>query len=523
MNKNVYILLGMLTLGLGLVLAGANIVLGDLNQDEGWYLYAAGMVRRGFIPYRDFAFTQTPVLPLVYALADPLVKSYGLLGGRLFTAACGFLAALSASWYAWRIAPALRKETLLLCLMLGLGNVYQSYFTAIVKTYALCALFISLGFVALTFVNLKKGLCAAALAGALLGLATGTRLTAVVTLPITFGWLIWHRHGFKPFAWFAFAVGAGLAGIAVFLPLFIMAPGPFWFCNVTYHSVRNVGGLLKLLVYKAGFLSRLAQAYLVPLALLAFVLAAWWITLSRKPLANRWLTVSWLSVLAVSLAHGLAAFPYEDYQVIIYPLFAAALATALTGLVKAAAPGNTDTAVCGLLVAVFLCVTLASFSSPINQDWMIIGRDRIWWRMKSKPALVKLREAAALLRKRAGEQPVVLTQDTYLAVEAGLRVPRGMEMGPFCYYPNMPREKADALHVMNREKMLDLLWHTDIAVAACSEYAFCIASPEIVELPQAEQELLRDALKQRYRVFAETPYFGQGHTRLQYFILDESH
>ena len=47
------------------ILAAANLYLGDLNQDEGWYLYAAGLTAQGQLPYVDFAYTQAPVLPLV--------------------------------------------------------------------------------------------------------------------------------------------------------------------------------------------------------------------------------------------------------------------------------------------------------------------------------------------------------------------------------------------------------------------------------------------------------------------------
>ncbi|MDD2455658.1 MAG: hypothetical protein PHE10_04930, partial [Kiritimatiellae bacterium] len=41
---------------------------GNLNQDEGWYLYAARMVSEGKRPNRDSFFTQGPVMPLRYGL-----------------------------------------------------------------------------------------------------------------------------------------------------------------------------------------------------------------------------------------------------------------------------------------------------------------------------------------------------------------------------------------------------------------------------------------------------------------------
>ena len=61
---------------------------GRVNQDEGWYLYAARMVYQGAFPYRDFAFFQAPLLPYVYGLFQNLFGD-GLLVGRLTSLALG--------------------------------------------------------------------------------------------------------------------------------------------------------------------------------------------------------------------------------------------------------------------------------------------------------------------------------------------------------------------------------------------------------------------------------------------------
>ena len=47
------------------VLGAASVWMGGLNQDEGWYLYAANLVAEGRMPYRDFFYTQGPMLPIV--------------------------------------------------------------------------------------------------------------------------------------------------------------------------------------------------------------------------------------------------------------------------------------------------------------------------------------------------------------------------------------------------------------------------------------------------------------------------
>ena len=82
------------------------------------------------------------------------------------------------------------------------------------------------------------------------------------------------------------------------------------------------------LVYKCGFISRLVQAYYLPVTLALLVLLARWL----KPVAAgpgpRLSAAIWVAVALVSLVHFSAPFPYDDYEVPLYPLFCAALAVA---------------------------------------------------------------------------------------------------------------------------------------------------------------------------------------------------
>ena len=86
-------------------LTALNAWFGELNQDEGWYLNAAKLLTEGRVPYRDFAFTQAPMLPLVYSWMFNWVGHYGLLGGRVVTALLGALGTLLAVWLAMRTGP----------------------------------------------------------------------------------------------------------------------------------------------------------------------------------------------------------------------------------------------------------------------------------------------------------------------------------------------------------------------------------------------------------------------------------
>lgn len=516
------------------VLGALNLWWGDLNQDEGWYLYAARQVHEGRVPYRDFCFTQAPVLPFVYSAAQSWVDRWGVAGGRLFTAVLGLAGALAASWLAARGAPKGWGAFAALTAFLLLGvNVYQSHYTTVVKTYSLCALLLTGGMLALSFAGSRGGVGASLAAGLLIALAAGTRLSAGVALPVGFVYLLFRRRRLGDSRWLSFAIGGALGLALVSVPFFLMAPENYAFCVFGYHSARHPGSVASLAVYKAGFVSRFVQAYLVPSFLAIGLVSLRWAGWRREPLAEATVTsrarfnaLLWAVGVAVTLVHLSAPFPYEDYQVIVVPVLAAALAVTAAAAISDFRLQMADLKpeICNRLPALFLLALLvscaaSSFSSPVNQAWFVKGRDRIWWQLKDESPIRKLREVALWLSEQGCDEGVLLTQDTYLAVESGLSVPEGMEMGPFCYYPEWPRERAERLRVLNRERMAEVLGTTRACVAAMSGYGLAIRAPAIEPLPEEEQEMLWSVLGSRYEEAFEVPDFGQALTTLRVLIL----
>ncbi|WP_372846448.1 hypothetical protein [Pontiella sp.] len=498
-------IVGIAAVAVALLLAALNLRYGNLNQDEGWYLYAAKMVRDGKAPYADFAFTQGPVLPYVYAALYGVVERLGVAGGRLLTTGFGLLAALFAAATAWRAADRHRAAAGIAAFLLVGCNVYQSYFTTVVKTYALCSFFLMAGLFSLGF----RHAAAAVAGGVLLALAAGTRLSAGIVLPIAGIWLIFRRE--RRLDWLWFGLGGGAVLLAVYLPSFVSAFEQTRFGLLQYHAGRDPGGLAQLLVFKAGFVSRFVQAYFLftALALSVFCFSA------RESFRNPFAVLLWLCGAGISLVHLSAAFPYDDYQTIAYPILAAAgVASLLPRLPERwLSPG----------LALLLLVSVAgAFSSPVNMDWFVRGRDRIWWRFKEQSDLQHLRAAADIVRQSTAGNGELLTQDTYLAVEAGVSVPSGMELGPFCYYPAMPREQAEKLHLLNREMLVELLRQSAAPMAAFSGYGLAIESPAIAPVAEADAVLFNHAVQARYEKIAAMPHFGQGHTTLDLYQLKDS-
>jgi hypothetical protein len=495
-----------------LFLSLANLEMGELNQDEGWYLYAATQVADGRLPYRDFAFTQGPMLPLVYALASPLIAWGGVGAGRLLTAVLGLLAAVLAARLASRLATPAR-EAGFLCFVICAVNVYQSYFTTVVKTYSLCAVFLVGGFVLLEAASRRRSAALALLSAAAMALAAGTRISSGAALLFGGLFMLRGRRSLGDAPWIAFGVGGLLTLAAMFLPFYFTARDGFVFGMIEYHALRTGGGL----VYKAGFISRLVQAYFVAFALLVALAGLRWLKPRREDgpaAANAGFTRAvWMTLALITTVHFLAPFPYDDYQVPLYPLLAAVLAA---GLIRAAA--WTPRSMAWLLLSMLLISTAAAFSSPLNQAWMIRGRDRIWWKTRDATAMQQLRNAAALIRPFAKPGDLLLTQDTYLAVACGLRVPPGLEMGPFSYYRDWDRARAQTLHVVNRAMLDELLAQSDAPVAALSGYSLVIKAPEVDELPAEEQRALRSRVDERFSLLQSIPHFGQGATTLDILV-----
>jgi hypothetical protein len=222
------------------------------------------------------------------------------------------------------------------------------------------------------------------------------------------------------------------------------------------------------------------------------------------------------------VVHLAAPFPYDDYQTVAYPLFCAAIAGSLAAWMARHAAGDPASRGRwpGWTASLLLLASIgAAFSSPVNQDWVLRGRDVIWWPMKEQSSLRLLQAVGAEVREAAGGEGELLTQDTYLAVEAGLRVPAGLEMGPFSYHPDLTTARAEALHVLNRERLLELLRTCTAPVAACSDYGLAIASPAITRIPDDERAALESALLERYEPWKEVPDFGQGMTVLRLYRL----
>lgn len=505
-----------------LALALVNVWFGPLNQDEGWYLLAAQNVSRGMMPYRDFLYTQGPALPYVYGFVAGAWSDAGVLGGRLVTALFGFLAtvffALVAGELARRRDPdAFGPAFFLAFVLLGLSPDW-AYFTAIPKTYALGSLFLALGFGLSLGAPGNPNRRDSAIAGACFALAAATRATlCLAAVPVWIALIVLARRDrARRLDWLWFAVGCAAALALVYTPFLALCPDNFLFSQ-TYHAARASAPLGTWLVLRAGFLCFLAQGYPALLAAAA-ILAAAGLARTREVGGaagpadpSRVLHLAVVAAFALlTLAHFLVPFPYADYNTPTMPLAAVALAVPLGRLIARA---NLRPWRVGLAA---LAASLAFVAaSPWPMKWVDGEQHLFWFHSSLDSSLARLRRAGRVVREQNPAGKPIFTQDAYLAVEAGVPVVPGFEMGPFSIFPDLSDDEARAHRVHNVATAEAAIREADYDVAALSGYTFLLGCPSTAPLPFSDRERLREAVRAPFGAPVHSEHrFGQQNTEL---------
>ena len=290
-----------------------------VDGDEGVYAYASRLAWHGQLPYRDFFYEQTPLLPYVYG---------------------AWIGMTGESWYALRVLSALLacavgaflyvhaarrfgRRTALVGLLLYVSSALVFGFFVVVKTFALATLLL-LGAFVLVDGGVRSARTAFA-AGLLTALAVDVRLVFLAAVPPL---AVAARPRIAPFA------GGFVAGLVPSIVLFALAPRQFVFDNLGYHLAKGSGGLGDDLAQKARTIGNLVglgrtdhlAGLQVALLLVAAVAAA--VLLRRLPLAL------WIALL---LALGcLAPSPtYAQYFSVVVPFAVLGVLEAWPGRVPA--------------------------------------------------------------------------------------------------------------------------------------------------------------------------------------------
>jgi 4-amino-4-deoxy-L-arabinose transferase-like glycosyltransferase len=453
---------------------------GLLNVDEPFYLTAGDLVFRGQVPYRDFAFTQGPVLPYVYGAALALIGT-NLATGRFVSVALSALALALVLSIAHRLAS-VRASVIAFILLIATPHVL--YFLAIIKTYSLSAALTLWALAVVLHSGSPRSASWSFLSTLVAGLAALTRLSFLPVLVMVFLFWLRRRRGR--------ASGLGLLVLGLLtLALAVSSNGNLIFDVLQFHlsRARLEGAALSSLPSLALTTSIVFAPALV---WVVFLLMLWW----RVPSFQSGLVEWWHSktdtkvlvlLVAMSLAivHFLQPAVYWEYQIPGYFL-AVVLVAAMSATVIDAKAQPVRT--------IILTISLVASSVGL---W-----DRVspaLWRPTSM--LVSSSEASELLARRGTQRDTLLGGFNHLALASGLQVFPGNEMGWFSLADRSLIPESTTRHLLSEEAVTDALASCSATFVATDPVAlFPVTVPSLARVSEVTQKQWRDLLQQNYRI-----------------------
>ncbi len=424
----------LLLAGAHLLFASWNILYSGQNYDEGFYAVAARSVWQGDLPYRDFGYTQMPLLPYINGLMMHLT-GFGLLEQRAVNGLWGALTlVLAVRWLARRTSPA---WALGCGALLSLSAPWMS-FVHLGKTYAMVGLIIMAAL--WVYTEWAPGPRKVCLLAWLATLGIGCRLTAAPFFAVL--WLAAALElPLRPARpWVLSAAGSLLAPVLLLLPFYLAAPEAAYFWTLGFHRLS--------VPQKHWHITWPMIAALAPALWLGLVFNAGHAAVQRKLPERRELVVLFATLLALA-ANLLPSGVFEEYGV---PFLPPLLLVVAAGLWRAGAslPWLRSAAVpLGLLLLnLSVAVTLLWPSMPPDRR----GTLSVFLPLNASaydPSLpARIARQTQVVRQYLPPGRPFIGPQIILAVEADRPVPRALRMGPFTATFDYPAPQAARLNLV---------------------------------------------------------------------------
>ncbi|MEZ4659888.1 MAG: hypothetical protein R2911_20225 [Caldilineaceae bacterium] len=493
-----------------------------VNLDEGWYLWASKLVYEGQLLYRDFAYTQTPLLPFVYGVFQPL-WGQGLYQGRLITIVFSTLALLlyarTAQRHIQTVYPTANSRWVnVVCLALFASSFYTTAYLSYTATYGLASLWLSLSLLfALPPISTSQGASTtlnprersafirAALATTFLCMAIATRLSVLGAAPALALYLIMRsRARWRPVGVIALSA---LAATLILIGPFLWLSAPQMLYDIFGFHTDRILSAQRQLTKMGGVLQRTASTYAAPLLILLLGLLGLMRNAIRQrqwpPLFSRYLFEVMLvgMTLGMLLLHLLPRTTDDYYNTLLGPLWAVLGASLLARFAHVLTAAGYRK-IWGLLLAM-----LAVVLNGVMHAHTTIRADLVQFPPQNQIAIVKA--AADFLRDAGLENKTLLTLNTHLALEANMTVPSGYEMSIFSYRPTWSNEQAQRYKAVNNEILI-----RDLAAGAA---AMAITDFDL-ERFYGERQRIFEAMWRHYRFAKIVPGFDPMRRNLYIYL-----
>lgn len=473
-----------------LAFSGIYLFLGQVNADEGWYLYASKLVFQGNIPYRDFAYTQTPLLLYIYGLPQ-IIFSPSIYLGRaisvLFSIIGFLLCILLAHRYAGKLGAGLTA------LLLGTFT-YGIYFTSIVKTYAFLFLLFALTFLVLSsrIPDTWKYLLAVSLSF----FAAMVRLSAILfMLPIVIYSLI---STFRQPTKFFLLISLCCVFMAIVLIFLCSDPEAVKWNLITHHVTQwgdaSTGNKIVQIVNNRipDFILYFDGYILMTCLLLSLAVFNAEIKTKIKPFLqnNLPLIVAGIGLTLFSISHLSTGGWHLEYFVPALMLFLTLIAILFSKIYTLQKNFSSKTLLTGILIATLLLPLIRHNVQHID----ISG---------GAMPIEEIREVSKYISKNSNSSDrVFVLEALWIAIESNRSVLPGMTMAKFSYQ-DVNRLEAEKLKLVNGEIATEYIndCRGKIVVLTDGDWQMFIRT--------GYGELIRQALFDHYELILTRNEFGQ--------------
>lgn len=420
----------LLATGAHLISACWHVLHNGMNLDEGFYALAARAVWQGELPYRDFGYTQMPLLPYINGALLQLT-GHGLIAQRAVNALwAGLTLALMAGWLGRRTKP---TWGLGVAALFSLSAAWM-YFTHLGKTYAFAGL-MAMG-AALMHLDRAPSIRKAGWLALLGTLGVGCRLPMAPFFGIL--WLatlaeLPRRELLRAVAW------SGLWPVLLVAPFYGAAPAAAYFWTVQFHqaSVPN----------RTWWLPWSAIAALAPALWLGLTAVAAHAVVRRVWPGRRELVLA-LATLGTIAANLAPKGAFEEYAVPMLPILGITVALALWSA-GAAAPWLRRTFTPIVLLAANLALTVVlqwpNLRAEVRNTWSMFLPLNAPIYDTALPG--RLAQARQVVQHYLPAGQPFIGPSVILAAEADRPVPRGLRMGPYTTTAELPAARARELNL----------------------------------------------------------------------------
>lgn len=433
------------------------IVYGGLNGDEGWYLYAGKLVYEQKIPYLDFMYNQTPLLPYIYGLLQHFIGP-SLLLGRLTSFFLALMNAFLTVKIIERLTGSNARSTALLFMVL---TPYNIYYAVIVKTYSLASFFL---LAALYFKTNKVAYpYRDFIPFFLLSLAVLVRLSLLPVLGIFLIALFFENTTKKSIL---VAIITGSATILIGLaPFWFFAKDQLLFNLITQHYPSGYAMVLSLnnILKNMAVFVVMYPALLLLLGCNVFVFKE--ILSAKRPFKtvtkNLGILTVLFSIFTVSFVHFFFLAPLIEYQSVIMNLLVIAAVYPLFRFKEEILRVVTQDTLKTLLSLLFL-ISLLTQLYALRMTIAVGASER---------PLDEIAAVSSFISANTPQDSKILTFETAVTLQSDRHVVDGFELSIYNYFPSFNLTEAKKYHVFNDATFLSYISNKTASALILSDHA----------------------------------------------------